>query len=80
MDTSLMRTLSAVLMAWNAWPSGTTWYVCDPDNSCCNQTGMPCFYRNLAQEGGDEIEVRLCANEGVENEEVFVVLVEIFVQ
>ena len=54
--------------------------MCDPDNSCCNQTGMLCFYRNLTQEGGDEIEVRLCANEGVENEEVFVVLVEIFVQ
>ncbi len=53
---------------------------CGPDNSCCNQTGLPWFYRNLPQEVGDDIEVRLCANEGIANEEVYVDLVEIFVQ
>jgi len=41
--------------------------------------GLPWFYRTLPQEVGDDIEVRLCATEGIDNEEVFVELVEIFV-
>ena len=53
---------------------------CGPDNSCCNQTGLPWFYRNLPQEVGDDIEVRLCANSGTGDEEVYVELVEIYVQ
>ena len=53
---------------------------CGPDNSCCNQTGLPWFYRNLPQKVGDDIEVRLCANEAIANEDVYVELVEIFVQ
>ena len=53
---------------------------CGPDNSCCNQTGLPWFYRTLPQEVGDDIEVRLCANEGIDNEETYLELVEIYVQ
>ena len=54
---------------------------CAPDNSCCNQTGMlPWFYRNLPQEVGDDIEVRLCGSESHANEEAYVELVEIYVQ
>ena len=36
----------------------------------CKRTGLPWFYRNLAQEVGDDIEVRLCANSGTGDEEV----------
>ena len=53
---------------------------CGPGNNCCNQTGLPWFYRTLSQEVGDDIEVRLCANSGTGDEEVYVELVEIFVQ
>ena len=53
---------------------------CGPGNNCCNQTGMPWFYRNLPQEVGDDIEVRLCANSGITNEETYVDLLEVYVQ
>ena len=53
---------------------------CGPGNSCCNQTGMPWFYRALPQQVGDDIEVSLCSSEGTGNEEVYVELVEIYVQ
>ena len=53
---------------------------CGPDNSCCNQTGMPWFYRTLPQEVGDDIEVRLCGSDDINNEEAYLELVEIFVQ
>ena len=53
---------------------------CGPGNNCCNQAGMPWFYRTLPQEVGNDIEVRLCANEDVSNEETYVELVEIYDQ
>ena len=53
---------------------------CGPGNSCCNQTGLPWFYRNLLQEVGDDIEMHLCGDSGTNEEEVYVELVEIFVQ
>ena len=53
---------------------------CGPSNSCCNQTGLPWFYRTLPQEVGDDIEVRICANQGLSDEEIYVELVEIYVQ
>ena len=53
---------------------------CGPDNSCCNQTGLPWFYRNLPQKVEDDIEVRLCANQGIADEEIYLELLEIFVQ
>ena len=53
---------------------------CGPGNSCCNRTGMPWFYRTLPQEADGDIEVRLCANEGVGNEGTHLELVEIYIQ
>ena len=41
---------------------------------------MPWFYRTLPQEVGDDIEVRLCANQGIFDEETYLELVEIYVQ
>ena len=53
---------------------------CGPDNNCCNQTGLPWFYRTLPQEVDDGIEVRLCASNPVGNENIYVELLEIYVQ
>ena len=53
---------------------------CGPGNNCCSQTGMPWFYRTLPQEVGDDVEVRLCGNQGIADEEVYAELVEIYVQ
>ena len=53
---------------------------CGRDNNCCKQTGMPWFYRTLPQKVGDDIEVRLCGSDGIDNEEAYLELLEIFVQ
>ena len=53
---------------------------CGPGNGCCAQAGMPWFYRTLPQEVSEDIEVRLCSDEGIENEEVYVDLLEVYVQ
>ena len=53
---------------------------CGRGNNCCNQTGLPWFYRTLPQKVGDDIEVRLCGSDGIDNEEAYLELVEIYVQ
>ena len=53
---------------------------CSAGNHCCDRTGMPWFYRNLPQKVGDDIEVRLCANQGLADEDTYVDLLEIYVQ
>ena len=37
---------------------------------------MPWFCRTLPQEVSEDIEVRLCSNEGISNEEIYVELLE----
>ena len=54
---------------------------CGEGNSCCNQPGLPWFYRTLPQEVGDDIEVRICGSDPFyNNEEAYVELVEIYIQ
>ena len=53
---------------------------CGEGNSCCDQTGLPWFHRTLPQEVGDDIEVRLCCSNHLSNENIYVDLVEIYVQ
>ena len=38
------------------------------------------FCRTLPQEVSEDIEVRLCSNEGVSGEEVYIELLEVYVQ
>ena len=53
---------------------------CGPGNSCCAHAGMPWFCRTFPQEVSVDIEVRLCSDQGIENEEVYVDLLEVYVQ
>ena len=55
-------------------------YGCGPGNSCCAQAGMPWFCRTLSQEVSEDIEVRLCANGDISNEEIYVEQLEVYVQ
>ena len=55
-------------------------YGCGPGNSCCAQAGMPWFCRTLPVEVSEDIEVRLCSDEGISNEEVYIELLEVYVQ
>ena len=41
---------------------------------------MPWFCRTLPQEVSEDIEVRLCSDEGISNEEVYMELMEVYVQ
>ena len=52
---------------------------CGSGNNCCAQPGMPWFCRTLPQEVEGDIEVRLCANEG-NNENLYLELLEIYIQ
>ena len=53
---------------------------CGPDNSCCAQAGLPWFCRTLPQEVSEDIEVRLCSDQDTLNEEIYVDLLEVYVQ
>ena len=41
---------------------------------------MPWFCRTLPQEVSEDIEVRLCSDQGIANEEIYVDLLEVYVQ
>ena len=53
---------------------------CGSGNTCCAQAGMPWFCRTLPQEVSEDIEVHICADEGTSNEEIYVDLVEMYIQ
>ena len=49
-------------------------------NSCCAQAGMPWFCRTLPQEVSEDIEVRVCANGAISDEEIYMEQLEVYVQ
>ena len=51
---------------------------CDYEGTCC--TGPPWFSVELASNSTDDIEVRVCGNEGTSNEDSPVELLEIYIQ
>ena len=53
---------------------------CSPGNTCCAQAGMPWFCRTLPQEVSEDVEVRLCSDQVNSNEEIYIDLVEVYVQ
>ena len=53
---------------------------CGRDVDCCAQAGMPWFYRTLPQEVSEDVEVRVCADQNFADEEVYVELVEVYIQ
>ena len=53
---------------------------CGAGNNCCAQSGMPWFSRALPQEVHDDIEVRNCADDGIDKEDTYIEVLEIYVQ
>jgi len=53
---------------------------CLPGNNCCTNTDQPWFFRQMTMNRKDDIEVRLCNNEGFFNEAVLVEKIEIYMQ
>ena len=53
---------------------------CGTGNNCCAQPGMPWFCRTLPQEVEGDIEVRLCADFGSDDEDLYLEVLEIYIQ
>ena len=65
------------------------WYTHDPlwdghgcphGNNCCANPGLPWFCKSLPIQSTDDIEARLCRNEGSSNEDVGLDILEIYIQ
>ena len=52
---------------------------CGPTGGCCESNNPPWFCKTLPQPTTDDIEVRICADESLANEDVAVGLIEIYV-
>uniref|UniRef100_A0A1X7UQW7 Fibrinogen C-terminal domain-containing protein n=1 Tax=Amphimedon queenslandica TaxID=400682 RepID=A0A1X7UQW7_AMPQE len=74
----------------NNWGSCNTLYPSDPlwdgkgcgstETTCCQRTLIPWFYRSFGYSTTDNIEMRLCCDEGTNNEDVAIREYEIYVK
>ena len=53
---------------------------CDNEGTCCTNMSPPWFSVELPTATADDIEVRICGDEGLDNENTMVELLEIYVQ
>ena len=53
---------------------------CGPQNTCCSFNNPPWFYKQLPQNTTDDIEMRVCRDEGNSDEDIAIEVVEIYVQ
>ena len=53
---------------------------CSNTNGCCDQVGMPWFYKKLPQQVSGDFEVRICKDEGHANEDIAIEKVELYVR
>ena len=53
---------------------------CGAESSCCQFNSPPWFCKQLPQPTTDNIELRICGDQNIENEDVLINLVELYVQ
>ena len=53
---------------------------CVSPNNCCSFNTPPWFYRQLPQATTDNIEMRVCRDEAAEDEDISIVIIEVYVQ
>ena len=53
---------------------------CGPLNDCCSFNNPPWFYKQLPQPTTDSIEMRVCRDQGTDDEDIAIELIEIYVQ
>ena len=53
---------------------------CGPRNSCCTLNNPPWFYKQLPQPTTDDIEMRLCRDQPLGDEDIAIEAIEIYVQ
>ena len=72
---------------WNGsylfWPNGDPLWDkqrCGPTSSCCTFNSPPWFNVQLSSPTTDDIEVRICGNTGIRNEDSLMQLMELYVK
>ena len=73
-----------------SWNRGNYFFTSDPlwdgsgcvssTNNCCANAGLPWFYRQFPTAQDNDVEVRLCTDQGYYNEAVVVDQLQLFVQ
>ena len=65
-----------------SWPRDPMWdgAGCGSRNTCCDFNTPPWFYKQLPDPTTDDIEMRACRDEIRDNENIAIVIIEIFVQ
>ena len=53
---------------------------CGSTSSCCSFNSPPWFCKELPQPTTDDIEVRVCTNEGVSNEDITIEVIELYIK
>ena len=53
---------------------------CGPDSTCCSYNNPPWFFRRLASSTSDDLEMRVCRNSGIANENIPFEVVELYVR
>ena len=53
---------------------------CGPQSTCCSFNSPPWFHKELPQATTDDMEIRVCRNEGRANEDIAIEIVELYVQ
>ena len=53
---------------------------CGPANTCCSLNNPPWFYKQLSSTSRDKIEMRICSDQHVDNEDSPVEIIELYVK
>ena len=53
---------------------------CSAGNTCCSNPNLPWFYRQLGQTTQDDIEARMCTDQGFGDEAVLITNLELYIQ
>ena len=53
---------------------------CPADNTCCSDSNLPWFHRRFNQITQDDIEVRVCTDQGFDDEAILIINLELFIQ
>ena len=53
---------------------------CGPLSTCCSFNDPPWFYKQLPQHTTDDIEMRVCRDQGASNEDIALEMVDVFIQ
>ena len=53
---------------------------CGPDSTCCQFNTPPWFCTELPQPTSDDLEIRICGDEPVSNEDVVISMIDIYIR